>query len=359
MTEQPLVFYKTSKSVPDLLKPKDLVVYLKTTETCQLNCQHCFTNGINGKKIYFNPEQTIEWFKKLHGDIPSFGGGTIIFHGGEPFLADLEDMYLVWEEVSKLYPMLRWSCSTNLCFNLTDEHRTFFSSVLKEGFCTSWDKGIRFENQKQEMLWRKNLQTLVNDGHNITLNISLNRHLLEMDTTELVLWLDTLGVNWVQFERLTYDGTALQNMEIFPSNIELDNWFVQMHETYQTIKPKYKDVLLEGVYSSINEGIHGGVRCRDCEQKIFTINADGSISGCPNSAVGNSFGSIRQSIPELLQSKGRINNITCEMQRDPRCYSCEVFDICNSDCHQLKWQGDICAAPKTLMRSLKFSEETV
>jgi radical SAM protein with 4Fe4S-binding SPASM domain len=126
-----------------------------------------------------------------------------------------------------------------------------------------------------------------------------------------------------------------------------------MHETYQTIKPKYKDVLLEGVYSSITKGIHGGVRCRDCEQKIFTINADGTVAGCPNAAVGNGFGDISQPIRTLLSARGRINNITCEIERDPRCYTCDVFDICNSDCHQLKWQGDICAAPRTLMQRLK------
>ena len=190
MLEQPIVFHR--KDVPDLLVPKDLVVYLKTTETCQLNCKHCFTNGINGRKIYFNPDATINWFQNLHQEISTFNTGSIIFHGGEPFLADLEDMYHTWETVSKLYPMLSWSCSTNLCFNLTDEHRKFFATVLKNGFCTSWDKGIRFETQKQESLWRSNLQTLVNDGHNITLNISLNRELLEMNTQELVRWLDTL-----------------------------------------------------------------------------------------------------------------------------------------------------------------------
>ena len=353
MITQPIVFHKTHASLSDILIPKDLVVYLKTTETCQLNCQHCFTNGVNGKKIYFNPQSTVEWFERLHEECPSFNGGNITFHGGEPFLAPLDDMYYVWDKVSKLFPNLNWSCSTNLCFNLTEDHMQFFKTVLKNGFCTSWDKGIRFENDKQEKLWRKNLQTVVDAGHNITLNISLNKELMQMDTTELVLWLNTLGVNWVQFERLTYDGSALENTHIFPANKDQDDWFIKMHETYQTIKPKYKDVLLEGVYSSITKGIHGGVRCRDCEQKIFTINADGTVAGCPNAAVGNGFGDIFQSIRSLLSARGRINNITCEIERDPRCYTCDVFDICNSDCHQLKWQGDICAAPKTLMQRLK------
>lgn len=347
---QPILFYKSSEN---FLQPKSLVVYLKTTETCQLNCKHCFTNGINGKKIYFDPRKTVDWFHRFHEDFPSLQNGTVIFHGGEPFLAPLDDMWAVWQGVMPLFPQFRWDCSTNLTYNLTDDHLVFFKNVLKDGFCTSWDKGIRFENDRQESLWRKNLNTLVEEGHNITLNISLNKELLAMDIPSLVKWIDSLGVKYVQFERLTNGGNALLNNDIFPDNRMLDKWFVDMHEVYQTLQPKYKDALLEGVYDSVNRGIHGGVRCRDCEQKIFTINADGGISGCPNDAVGNAFGHIDQQITDMLRSKKRINNIVCELKRDDRCYTCDVFDVCNSDCHQLPWQGDICAAPKTLMRQLK------
>ena len=353
--EQTIHFVKKFK-LNDILKPKDLVVYLKTTETCQLNCKHCFTNGINGKKVYFDAQKTIDWFHSVYEVCDKFNSGAIIFHGGEPFLAPLEDMYRVWEEVSILWPNLSWSCSTNLTFNLTDEHLKFFKTVFKNGFCTSWDKGIRFSNEKQEQLWRKNLAKVVEEGHNITLNVSLNSELLEMNTDKLVNWLNTLGVNYVQFERLTHDGSALNNTSIFPLNKDLDSWFIKMHNSYQNIKPKYKDVLLEGIYASFDKGIHGGVRCRDCEQKIFTLNADGGIAGCPNAAVGNSYGHITMPFESLLTSAGRINNITCETQRDPRCYTCDVFDICNSDCHQLKWQDDVCAAPKSLMKKIKYSE---
>ena len=38
---------------------KDLMIYLKTTETCNLNCAHCFTSGVNGRKIYFNTDKLL------------------------------------------------------------------------------------------------------------------------------------------------------------------------------------------------------------------------------------------------------------------------------------------------------------
>jgi uncharacterized radical SAM superfamily Fe-S cluster-containing enzyme len=43
----------------------DLLFYIKTTETCNLNCAHCFTNGKNGRKIYFDPTRVASWLNKL------------------------------------------------------------------------------------------------------------------------------------------------------------------------------------------------------------------------------------------------------------------------------------------------------
>ena len=60
----------------------DLMVYLKTTDTCQLNCNHCFTNGSNGKKGFFDVPKTIEFFHKLKEYRPYLRTGNISFHGG-------------------------------------------------------------------------------------------------------------------------------------------------------------------------------------------------------------------------------------------------------------------------------------
>ena len=75
------------------------MIYVKTTETCQLDCKHCFTNGINGAKIYFNPEKTADWVKRLHAE--AYRPNDTIhyeFHGGEPFLAPISHMTKFYEE---------------------------------------------------------------------------------------------------------------------------------------------------------------------------------------------------------------------------------------------------------------------
>ena len=43
---------------------------------------------------------------------------------------------------------------------------------------TSWDPNIRFANEKQSNLWRKNVETLVSEGITIKLFISVTKDTL-------------------------------------------------------------------------------------------------------------------------------------------------------------------------------------
>lgn len=341
--------------LPEGVQLRDLMVYLKTTETCQLNCDHCFTNGTNGRKIYFDPGRTIDWFHRMHEVSPHVQTGSIAFHGGEPMLAPIADMRRVWSECKDLWPSLWWSTTTNLVYNLDDEKRAFFKEAFSHGLATSWDKGIRFANQKQEDLWAKNVRTLKDDGHQITMMISLSKSVLDIPIRDFLSWIEDTGIDYLQLERITPNGNALLNPGIVPTNVELDEWFLKLWETSVATGAHFKfdNLFFNGILSSYVNMTHSGCRCRSCEKKIFTVNADGTIGGCPNSAVDNTFGHINDDIISLLMAPGRVENIVCESERNPLCYSCDVYDICNGDCHQLAWEGDICASPKSLMRQLK------
>lgn len=357
---QPIKFFTKRptqiETVPPGLTVDDVMIYLKTTETCQLNCQHCFTNGINGRKIYFDPERTVDWLHRFSKEAcTEHTRGSIAFHGGEPFLAPIEDIRYVWSNAKDLLPNVWWSSTTNLAYNLTDDIRSFMKEAFVSGVATSWDKDIRFANEKQEALWRKNVQTLQDDGHSITLMVSLSKSVLDMCPEEFLKWVIDLGVPYLHLERITNNGNAMLNSHIMPTNQELDDWFVRLWDASVKIGAhKYFDNLFfNSILSSFVTSTHSGCRCRSCEKKVFTVNADGTIGGCANSAVTNTYGHISDSINTLLTSPGRVENIVCESARNPACYTCEVFDVCNGDCHQLAWDGDICASPKTLMTRFK------
>jgi transcription elongation factor len=63
--------------------------YLKTTETCQLNCKHCFTSGINGKKIYFDHFKTIDFIKRFR---QYFNKNEDTIHKTKSLILNLEQM---------------------------------------------------------------------------------------------------------------------------------------------------------------------------------------------------------------------------------------------------------------------------
>ena len=333
------------------------MIYVKTTETCQLNCKHCFTNGINGAKIYFNPHKTADWVKRLHSE--AFNPSDTMhfeFHGGEPFLAPVSHMRIFYEETKDLWPNASFGITSNLTFKLKDEHWDFIKGPLGNRMGTSWDPKIRFENDKQEKLWEKNVRSLVDAGVTVKLFISVTKDTVNIEPIELLKWVKDLGVQEMALERLTGNGNALLHPEIFPTNLEQDQWFLKMHEQIEEYDARhwFDNEFMETIYNKFETGfLKGGTFCRDCEEKLYTINADGTLSGCPNAAPEEQFGHINDDIKSLINSPKRIKNIACERSRDPRCYECPVFMYCGGDCHQLAWQGDICGAPKSLMKLLK------
>ena len=334
---------------------KELMIYLKTTETCNLNCKHCFTNGSNGSKIYWNHVKVSDWLKRLSKSTFNAPHVHLEFHGGEPFLADIETLQYVYDNCKDLWKSQSWGVTTNLTFKLTQDIIDFIQGPLGNRVGTSWDPDIRFANPKQYDLWRKNVATLISLGVDVKLFVSVTKGTIGIEPIELLEWVKDLGVKELALERLTMNGSAKQNLNIFPTNIEQDQWFLKMH--HQSVEHDarswFDNEFLETVYDKFEKGYNsGGTFCRDCEEKLFTLNADGTIAGCPNSAPEAYFGNINQDIEELLNSPQRLENIACERARDPRCYSCEVFQHCNSDCHQLEWQDDICGAPKSLMLEL-------
>lgn len=339
---------------------KHLTVYLKTTETCNLNCSHCFTNGKDGKKIFFSPDKTIDWFRRLAETCFVKPDLHIEFHGGEPFLAPLNDMYKVYEGVSKYWPSANWGITTNLVHKLTSEKLHFIDTVLNKRIGTSWDPKIRFDNKKQLELFEENITTLLNRGVIIKLFVSLTRDVVSMEPIDLLNYVKKLGVQEMDIERVTKNGSAVKNLFIFPSNVEMDKWFLKMH--HQIVEYDARDWFLnnfmENIYIKFERNFtKAGTWCRDCERKLFTINADGTIAGCPNSAPEDHYGNIDMPILELLHSPKRISIISCEADVNPSCIECSVYKYCGGDCHQLEWEGKQCASPRSLMKYLNMVRE--
>lgn len=344
-----------------LLSPS-VNVYLKTTETCNLNCSHCFTSGSNGKKIFFKPKEVIDFFRRLREEAPWVKNIRYIFHGGEPLLAPTELLYEAYEGLKDLFPDTRFGLQTNLVFPLTKEKKDFLHAVIKPyGFGTSWDHDIRFATPRHLEMWEENVRELIADDHYMTLMVSISKKLIqEKSPGNVIEYAMSLGFQNILFERITSDGNANDNLDILPANADQDQWLHQMFQ--ETLKKKYYQnignmFLNELAEAYINHN-HGGNRCRNCEQSLLTINADGSIGGCPNTAPKDFWGHINLPVEESFRSKKRLSLISCEsFERNPLCYTCPAFEYCNSDCNKLRWEDSYCAAPKKIWKEMMTEKD--
>jgi radical SAM protein with 4Fe4S-binding SPASM domain len=332
----------------------DLLFYIKTTETCNLNCDHCFTNGKNGRKIYFHPESIADWCNRVKQYQPN-ANAHFEYHGGEPFLAPIEDMWKFYDLTQEHWPNATYGITTNLVHKLTPAKLEFIEKVLDNRIGTSWDPEIRFENQKQIDLFESNIKLLLDRGCTIKLFVSLTRDCVNIEPIKLLEYVKGLGVQEMDIERVTSNGLATKNLSVFPSNVEMQEWFLKMHEQMIEYNARhwFHNGFMENVYAKFEKGFtKAGTFCRDCEQKLFTINADGTIAGCPNSAPTDAWGHVMDDVATSLNAPKRCGIIAEELARDPRCYDCPVYKYCGGDCHQLAWEGDICPAPKLLMKEL-------
>jgi radical SAM protein with 4Fe4S-binding SPASM domain len=322
------------------------IFYIKTTETCNLNCSHCFTSGKNGRKIYFNPVTTAAFVNNFTDEEVH-----IDYHGGEPFLAPLEDMRTFYKLVSAKNKKASFGVTTNLTFKLTEDKISFIQNELSSRIATSWDEGIRWANTKQYDLWKNNVRKLISLGVTVKVFVSMNVQLMKREPLDVLNIFRELGIREVAFERLTHDGSAERNPHIFPTNGQIDDWIWEMHKVND--REWFDNNLLESVYTKFEDGdIRSSTFCRKCEKIIFTVNADGTIAGCPNSAPSSHYAHVSDDISSILNHDKRSCMIAAEAHIDPRCISCKVFGECGGDCYKLEWDETHCPAPKKLMYAL-------
>lgn len=346
---------------------KGLTLYIRTTDTCQLDCEHCFTSGSKGQKVFFDVAKTINFIKGLKSSYPNIPYVKILLHGGEPLLCDPKDIIDLWKECKDLWERQEWSIQTNLTLKLNEKHEFILKEICEGSFGTSWDKDIRWTTSAQKELWRRNVKRLTNEGSEITVMVSINASVAQTRPIEILREMRDLGVDHVLFEKITEHGNAgrlnrnlpdssRERARIAPSNEEVNRFFFWMFE--DAVKYRYHEwinnITLSDLFSGFKVGDGISTHCRDCEQSILTITASGRVSGCPNTANDYTFGKIEDEIDQSLASPVRVSRIVDEIDNDPRCYSCDFFSVCKGGCHQLEWEGDECPSPKNLFREIEL-----
>lgn len=324
------------------------VIYVKTIGTCNLNCDHCFTNGSSGDKTMFDVDATLRWLEDyIQGDGTNY---HVELHGGEPFLVRLVHLRRFTQTLRERYPKISIGATTNLTYPVTHDHIKFFIEELDSQLGTSWDPFIRWTTDKQYQLWLDNIKLLGRYNIRPRVNVSMSRSLLEEYPPERFLsTIAATGAKYVELERLTLDGNATRLPDIFPGNDQQDLWFLELVKHYQSCDSSVKIETIDNLLERLrNNVVHTGTNCRNCEQNLVTINPNGTLSTCPNVAESIQYASIHEHPKVFLDHDMRATTQAKEQDIPMGCLTCDVFDLCGGDCHQLPYDGRCGGYKRTL-----------
>lgn len=351
--------------------------YIRITDRCNLHCRHCYArNQYDQSKIkYINPEQAINWINKdiavntlTRGICGMVEPETyeVSFHGGEPFVdahaCDLVEY--IFNSLSEKYTkdQIHFDATTNLLLGYNSDctplsrlkvflDSPYFYYEDRPFLKISWDYGDTRFNEETEKLWWDNVNTLKKWYPNIYLkvNICLTKSLIESNF---------LSKDWkrfeetfdeVHFEKLTKNTTP--DKSLIPLYKNIDNFLVDLYR----LKPSIRVDNFESINSAIS-GEFVGCATRCCTDNVRTINADGTVSSCPNT-----FMITCDHIDPSLSKEWKNNNkpkfdklVNKEkFDRYYSCYICPLFKICNGGCFQLQpdEEGN-CSGDKKLMMEI-------
>ena len=322
------------------------IIYLKTTNRCNLKCQHCYNEIMSFAQADMSVDEidnVIVYIRNKLNRINKNDKILVIFHGGEPLLTDiavLEKIMCNFRNENNI----SFTITTNLIYELNDQIVSFFKRLCINGIptiSTSWDYKIRFKSYKQEEKWICNVKQLLKEKINVFPIVSLTKYVIaDIQPIALFQFFKSIGVSRINFERLTCTGRAAK-FDIIPTNRDIDNWLFQ---AYKLAKQQKISVNL---FESIEEAIYNnaliGCKSRKCQKYVTTINPDLTIAGCPNTA-NKTFGTIFNESQDL-RSCAEIEE---EIKKN-ECYVCKYFKYCNGECFQLKHDKTGCPGLKKIM----------
>lgn len=317
-------------------------IYVKVTERCNLQCNHCYAGCTQyGNDMSSDTFKTV--LKGLTAEVKNNPDLTydVILHGGEPLLKhdycrDLVEAFLPIQNVSLFV-------TTNLCYNLTEE--ILDTLKLIHNVSTSYDPEVRFKNISQLNLWNKNCKILKENGINLQINCTLTQAFIQEKPYLRLRLLKDFKANSYHLERLSLQGRG-SSVKI-PKWEDVDDWLVSL---YQENKNFNLNILLFEDFKQLVLGNKTGCFCRNCTVNKRTINTDGTVATCPN-AYNTIIGNITE---KGFMINKPLYNFIClkERERNIKCLSCPIYSYCNGDCFQQSWQGDTCAFPKKLFKTI-------
>jgi len=333
--------------------PKSTMIFVKTTEDCNLKCEHCYL-GMEKPKDEFDPSKTARWLKEYQEETDS--EIQLCIHGGEPLMVEVDNINYLINRLKEQDVEVKLSIATNLVYNLTPKKIELLKRI--GNVATSWDAQDirRFAYSSEHYTWYQNMQTMTNYV-DMTIITSMSQGLINISPERYANKLIDWNTKFVILERLM--GTANMPQSIVPKNWDVDSWCLELFDL--TIEKEYYNIFSNVIFDSmIAAELYGGrpsTYSRDCNSQVLTLNANGTISGCPSNSF-EVYGRMDNSIKDLFKSKMRVKFALHESRFNEVCFKCDQFDFCGGGCILTDWQGNHCNNLSRTMRKIrKFTKE--
>lgn len=320
-----------------------MVLYLKMTDECNISCTHCY----NETKC--NPVPLNDMISFVDRWDEAYPDTFYVFHGGEPFIRDIEDLI----ELSK--HMKTFRITSNMTIPLSPRHIEFLKSCRV--ITTSFDIGIRFGNMRNLNRWIHNMKRFNQLDIPIQMTICLTDHMMKISPEKFVRFMSRLPVATVNFEYITYTGKWCQIKNIIPKHADVDQWLLKLYQYMESHHISREQFMVLNHYQlvALYYRNYAQTRCLDCCKRMFTMNPDGTISGCPDTAGRISIGNIYQPMDEIQSSIANyVNSKEVALPRK-ECMSCSYFTYCNGGCRSIPFDETGCSFPKETFKYINRS----
>jgi radical SAM protein with 4Fe4S-binding SPASM domain len=331
------------------------VIYVRVVQSCNLDCTHCFTNG-NKDPFMLAELSDIELYLKAIKINVNPQKAVFYIHGGETFLAPLTYLKKVNDLIREIFPDIEFHIipQTNLLFKVDDKFLSFMKEEYSSEMGVSWDYKIRFDENKislSEERFLSNLKLLLDAKINVAISITVQKHLLEMDSLELLKKFN--GVKSIDFELLTIFDEKTKNLKV--SNVKWSKYLREIVDYYIGNDTSWSLPQVDLFTKSILENKLYRCKCDCCNNRTFTLNPNGTVGLCPDTTYYRPVGTAQEmyddwsrfqekSLPVIaLRESLKVNEV---------CLSCEFYDICGGNCEEsLFVEGeDECPLSKSVVK---------
>lgn len=312
---------------------KSITLIMKVTSGCNLRCPYCYTKHTLEKKEVM-PIETFE--KAIMSIATSYDDVTIIFHGGEPLLVDL-DWYKEAVSIMKRYKKL-FGFSYNLSLQsnatlLNDEVNNFLKQE-KINMGWSFDGTNNHKTRKNTDLVLENKKKYSAMGGCICLITKDNYLEIEKE----IDYFDEIGIEHkfnIVFNTTTEVEDDLTNM----SKEGLLNCYIKAFEHVIKKEESTSEDMFDKWLKKIFKLQHNGICVEgNCSGRWLSIHSNGSIYPCGQEWDNHKdyyYGNINDlTIEEVFETDKYKNFDTKFKSKIQKCsdIKCIAFDICNGGC---------------------------